>query len=173
MTVDFASFASNVSFDLGAGPVELIHPGLAFQWLFHGRCFSFSADHTSRSLVDAWAEKIHSIVKNYSPGRASFSVNDFSGKDCATTPYNRQKNTEILRTYPHIQSYSALIMQRSASMQLAKFFIRTVPARNMHADIFFTYPEALNWIKRQIDSHMTTPEAQEQTQQKLPTDGRK
>jgi hypothetical protein len=127
-------------------------------------CFSFSADHSSRGLVDAWANKIMSIIKDFPAGKISYSINDFSGKDCATTPYNRQKNTEILRAYPHIQSYSALIMQRNASMQLARLFIRAMPSRNMHANIHFEHVDALKWIKRQIDQHEPATKVSQQAE---------
>ncbi len=153
MPVDFSTFASRLSFDLNAGPVEVIHPGLHFQWLFGGQCFSFSADHTSRGLVDAWAGKVISVVKEFPAGRIGFSINDFSGKDCSTTPYNRQKNMEIIRAFPHVQAWTALVMQRNVTSQLTRLFIRAVPTGKLQANMFFSHVEALNWIRLQMNRH--------------------
>jgi hypothetical protein len=131
--------------------VEELVPGLTFQWLFDKRAIALSAEHTSRELVDAWADKIIEINKLWPDDRCLYILNDFSGKDCVSTPYNQQKNRELMKMFPHRKSVTALVVKQNLTMQLSRLFIRAIPG-NKKIYLSFNRDEALAWLKKQIDN---------------------
>jgi hypothetical protein len=140
-------------FDPQAGPVETLHPGLTFQWLFNEQVMVFTAQHTSRELVDAWAARIMQLANSWPSGRVMYTINDFSARDCAVTPYNRQKNTELLASHPEIAFASAIVLQPNATYYLTRLFVRIVPQRNKVL-VTTSRNEAIIWMKRLLDEQV-------------------
>jgi hypothetical protein len=144
---------SDISLDalvLDASPLEELCSGLTFQWLFNRRAFALCAEHSSHKLVDVWAEKIIEITKTWPKDRTLFILNDFSGKNCAMTTYNQQKNRELFRMFPGYKTVNALVVRQNLTMQLIKLFIRAVPS-DRPINMYFTREEATSWLMKQVD----------------------
>lgn len=137
--------------DPDVSPLEQLHEGLTFQWIFDGKAVAFYAENTTRGLVDAWADKLIEISKTWPESRPLYVLNDFSGKDCAVTPYNQQKNRELLKMYPRRKSVTAVVVKQSLTMQLSKLFVRVIPSSRVNVYLSFSRDEALAWLKKQID----------------------
>ncbi len=150
-----ASAKQAVSVELNASPLEEISPGLTFQWLFDKRAIGLYAQHASRQLVDAWANKIMELAETWDVNRPYFALNDFSAKDCVVTPYNQQKNRELWGMYPHLKSVSATVVQQNLTMVLTRIFIRTLP-NNKNVHLCFSRNDGLLWLKNKVDEHEKT-----------------
>jgi hypothetical protein len=137
-------------------PIEDLVPGLTCQWLFNRHCLALTAQHSSVELVDAWAGKIIEVASSWPQHRTFFVLNDFSGKDCVSTPYNQQKNRELAKMFPHLKSVTALVVRQNLTMQLSRIFIRAIPMGNKKVQFFFKRDEALAWIQRQIETSKGT-----------------
>ena len=137
--------------DMSQSVIEELVPGLTFEWIFDRRAAAFSAQHTSRELVDAWANKIIELNDIWPRDHSFYILNDFSGKDCASTPYNQQKNRELVKMFPYRKTVSALVVKQNLTMQLSRLFIRALPGtKNVY--LSFSRAEALAWLKKQIDN---------------------
>jgi hypothetical protein len=133
-------------------PIEELMSGLTFQWMMDGQGMVFTAQNSSRTLVDTWANKIISICQTWDVNRRLYLLNDFSGKDCMTTPYNQEKNREIGRMFPHIQSTTAVVVKQDLTMMLSRLFIRALPnTRNIL--LSFSRQEAYEWLLKQKARH--------------------
>jgi hypothetical protein len=133
-----------------ASPLEDLCPGLTFQWLFNRQAFGMYAEHSSHKLVDIWADKILEVTRTWPKDRTIFVLNDFSGKDCAVTTYNQQKNRELLRKSMGHKVVNALVVKQNLTMQLTRLFIRALP-KDKPIYLTFTREDALSWLKKQID----------------------
>ncbi len=142
--------------DLAASPLEELCPGLTFQWLFNKRAFAFYAQHSSVHLVDIWFNKCVEIIQAWPENQPIFTLNDFSGKDCMTTPYNQQKNRELSKLVPPMGGFSAVVVRHSFSMQLSRLFVRILPSSH-HVHLTFHRDEGLLWLKKQLDLHAQQP----------------
>ena len=136
--------------DLSPSLIEELVPGLTFQWLFDHRAMALSAQHSSRDLVDAWANKIIDVARTWPTNRSLYILNDFSGKDCMVTPYNQQKNRELAKMFPQLKSVTALVVKQNLTMQLSRLFIRALPG-NKNVYLCFNREEALAWLKQQME----------------------
>lgn len=148
----------SLPFDLEASaPVEVI-PGLTFQWLFGNLAVAFTALHASRPLVDAWANKVVDVAKDWPKERPFFCLQDFSAKDCASTPYARAKNKELQQSNSGLTVVSALVVQNNLTMQLSRFFINSLPRKKTKQEIFltFTRQDGLIWLKQKVDAYKAT-----------------
>src|SRR5262249_35692149 len=127
-------------------PLEELHQGLTFQWIFDRRGVAFYAENATRGLVDAWADKLTEIGKTWPANRPFIVLNDFSGKDCAVTPYNQQKNRELLKLYPHLHSVTAVVVKHSLAMQMSRLFIRVIPRTKADIHLCFSRDEGMSWL---------------------------
>jgi hypothetical protein len=133
-------------------PIEELMSGLTFQWMMDGQGMVFTAQNSSRTLVDTWANKIISICQTWDVSRHLYLLDDFSGKDCIVTPYNQEKNREIGRMFPHIESTVATVVKQDLTMMLARLFIRAMPnTRNVF--LSFSRQEAYEWLLKRKASH--------------------
>ena len=136
--------------ELRATELEELVPGLTFQWLFDRQGMAFYAQHTSRELVDAWFNRIVTINSTWPEDRYLFILNDFSGKDCVTTPYNQHKNRELMRMFPNRRTASAIVVKQNLTMQLSRLFIRALPS-SKSIYLTFSRDDGLIWLKKQIE----------------------
>jgi hypothetical protein len=139
--------------ELKASPLEELASGLSFQWIFDHRAVAFYAQNTKRELVDAWFYKVIDIAKSLPENRVLFVLNDFSGKDCATTPYNRQKNRELLEMFPNRRTTTAVVVKENLTMQLSRLFVRVLPRRKVNVYLSFKREEAIDWLKQQLENY--------------------
>lgn len=149
-------------FELKASePVELT-PGLTFQWLFGDFAICFTALHASRTLIDTWANKVLEVARDWPAERPFFVLQDFSAKDCASTPYGRAKNKELQKSNTHLKLVAALVMQNNLTMQLSRFFINSMPQRKNKPEIYITFTrnDGLNWLKRKVDAYLASSETE-------------
>lgn len=135
---------------IDASPLEKLHPGLTFQWLFKGQAFGMYAEHSSHKLVDVWADKITEITRVWPKHRTLFILNDFSGKDCTVTTYNQQKTRELFRLFSGYKTVNALVARQNLTMQLIKLFIRAIPG-DRPIQLCFTRYDAMIWLNKQIE----------------------
>jgi hypothetical protein len=133
-------------------PIEDLIPGLTFQWMMDGQGMVFTAQNSSREVVDAWANKIISICQTWDVDRKMYILNDFSSKDCMVTPYNQEKNRELGRLFPHIQSTMATVVKQDLTMMLARLFVRVLP-QSQNIFLSFSRQEAYNWLLKRKARH--------------------
>lgn len=131
-----------------AQPEELC-PGLTFEWLFDGRGFAFCAKNSSRLVVDTWYDKMVANAATWPANQAMFVLNDFSAEDCTMTPYNRQKNQEMVKLFPEIPNYGAVVMKRNVTMVLVRLFLKSV-TKTGTTQLFFSRAEAIAWLQQQM-----------------------
>ena len=145
--------ASLPSLELNASPLEELTPGLTFQWLFDRQVMAFYAEHSARTVVDVWADKIISVCHTWPPSRRLLMLNDFSGKNCAMTPYNQQKNRDLLKMFPHIQVANVTVVKQNLTMVLARLFLRAISGeKDKQVLLTFSRDEGLDWLKKQIEN---------------------
>lgn len=128
--------------------VELV-PGLTFEWIFEGRGIMFKAQHSSHELVDAWANKVIEVSRNWPRDRRLFILNDFSGPACVTTPYSQQKNRELIGMHPYLQTYVAVVVRQNLTMQLSRLFVRAL-SRQRPIFLSFSQDEAMAWLRKHL-----------------------
>src|ERR1041384_8255743 len=126
------------SIDADTTPLETLCPGLTFQWILNHKAMAFYAEHTARSLVDTWADKLIEVARTWPETSTMFVLNDFSGKDCAVTPYNQQKNRELMKMFPRHRTVTAVIVKQSLTMQLSRLFIRVIPSSKASVYLSFS-----------------------------------
>jgi hypothetical protein len=134
-----------------APQVEELHPGLTFQWILDRRGIAFYAENSTRGLVDAWADKLIEIAKAWPRNLPLVVLNDFSGKDCAVTPYNQQRNRELLKMFPDLRIVTAIVVKQSLTMHMSRLFIRVIPKSKADVYLTFSRHEGLAWLKKRLD----------------------
>jgi len=131
-------------------PLEVLHTGLTFQWIFDGKGIALYAENLSRGLVDAWANKLIEVGKTWPIDRPFIVLNDFSGKDCAVTPYNQQRNRELLKMFPQLRAVTAIVVKQSLTMHMSRLFIRVIPQTRAEVYLSFSRDEAMAWLRKRL-----------------------
>jgi hypothetical protein len=140
-------------FDLHADPSETLTDGLTFQWIFDHQAVAFVAQHAERTLVDAWIGKVGALVAQWPREKPFFAFCDFTAKNCASTPYARERNRQLLNAHPGRKTRVAMVVQDTFSMQLSRFFIRAFPNPQHHVNLTFKVADGLIWLHKQVEEY--------------------
>jgi hypothetical protein len=149
-----------VPFSLDAEPALTLTYGLSYQWLFKHQAVMFVAEHSERALVDAWIGKLTELATTDSNTESPlFILCDFSGKNCVSTPYAREKLRKHLGLHTRRKGIVAMVVQDSLNMQLSRLFIRAIRIPNYNANLFFKVSEGLIWLHKHVQAHQQAPHA--------------
>lgn len=144
---------ASLPFDIQAEPSEDLANGLTFQWIFNHQAVAFVAQHTERALVDAWINKLSVLGAQWPIEKPLFVFCDFSGKNCVSTPYARERNRQLLNAHPGRKLAVAMAVQDTFSMQLSRLFVRAFSSPQRNINLTFKATDGLIWLHKQVQAY--------------------
>ncbi len=136
-----------------ASAPEYLHEKLIFQWIFDKQGYAFKAYGVEFDLIDIWYNKIIGLVDTWPEDRVMYSLQDFSDKHCAMTPYIRQTNAKLFRRESKLQITSVSVMPNSITMQLVRVFLRLTSSQKQLTYLTFDHTDGLTWLRRQVEKN--------------------
>ena len=124
---------------------EIYTSNVTRQWVVGYPIVIIKISDVTRSSVDQWFEICKRTMEE-NEGDHVFALHDLTTKAMGFTPYSQAKSTELLRLYPELKVYTALLLQKTVIAQFIKHFLRFYSPGHHTVMIFFDREEALDWL---------------------------
>ena len=121
--------------------------------LENDRIIVYKVLDSSRQSVDAWADGILDLYKDWDPENLYLAVYDLSAV-VALSPYARKRTREIVDSSMHLQGRYGVVLSNSLVSFAINLFVRREldrTNRNFIREFFATREEAIEWLKQWID----------------------
>ncbi len=132
--------------------VEQVTPSVTFEWILDGRACLMALADMKRETVDAWADKIAAVAREWPADRPFAAMYDVSASWIGLTPYVRERSAGLAKLRPELPwAYNAIILPRNVMTQFMALFVRTSERKKIDAKAFFSREEGLTWLKKVLE----------------------
>lgn len=129
---------------------EVLAPYLMRQWLLNRRIVVYKVTEATRHAVDAWIDAVKETRQLWPPDQVYLAIHEFSDVRIMLTPYARTQSSAIITEGSHAPGYAAIVVRHGVIGQAIQVFLKLQHHQLNENQVFFSYKEALNWLKSKI-----------------------